>query len=104
MHQVLETVGAARLRLEASFSHGLPDSPMFGAKIRVRGGNFVTAKPLGVIDGVDFQHTGKVRSVDQQGIESILADGAIVLLSPLGYSATGEIFNLNFADVAVRTA
>ena len=104
MHKVLETVGATRLQLEASFSHGLPDSPMFGAKIRVRGGNLVTAKPLGVIDGVDFHYTGKVRSVDKAGIQSILADGAIALLSPLGYSATGEIFNLNFADVAVKTA
>lgn len=104
MPKVLETVGATRLKLEASFSHGLPDSPMFGAKIRVRGGNFVTAKPLGIIDGIDFQHTGKVRTVDTQGIQTILADGAIVLLSPLGYSPTGEIFNLNFADVAVRAA
>lgn len=104
MSKVLETIGATRLQLEASFSHGLPDSPMYGAKIKVRGGNFVTAKPLGIIDGVDLQHTGKVRSVDTQGIQRILADGGIVLLSPLGYSATGEIFNLNFADVAVHTA
>ena len=104
MPKILETVGATRLQLEASFSHGLPGSPMYGAKIRVRGGNFITAKPQGVIDGVDLQHTGKVRSVDAHGIQSLLSDGGIVLLSPLGYSATGEIFNLNFADVAVQTA
>ncbi len=104
MPKVLETIGATRLQLEASFSHGLPGSPMYGAKIKVRGGNFITAMPVGVIDGVDLQHTGKVRSVDAEGIQSILRDGGIVLISPLGYSATGEIFNVNFADVAVQTA
>jgi amino-acid N-acetyltransferase len=104
MPDILETVGATRLRLEASFSHGLPNSPMFGAKLRVRGGNFVTAQPQGVIDGVDLQHTGKVRSVDAPGIDAILQDGGLVLLSPLGYSVTGEVFNLNFAEVAVHTA
>lgn len=104
MPAILETVGATRFQLEASFSNGLPSSPMHGAKIKVRGGNFVTAKPQGVIDGVDLQFTGCVRSVDAEGIRTILNDGAIVLLSPLGYSATGEVFNLNFADVAVETA
>lgn len=102
--QILETVGSTRIQLEASFSNGLPNSPMYGAHIKVRGGNFVTAKPQGIIDGVDLQHTGKVRNVDTKGIRSILGDGGIALLSPLGYSATGEVFNLNFADVAVHTA
>ncbi|HMY40625.1 MAG TPA: amino-acid N-acetyltransferase, partial [Marinagarivorans sp.] len=60
--------------------------------------------PQGVIDGVDFQHTGKVRSVDKTGLISVLATGAIGLISPLGYSATGEIFNLSFADAAVSVA
>lgn len=104
MLQILETVGATRIQLEASFSNGLPNSPMYGAHIKVRGGNFVTAKPQGIIDGIDLQHTGKVRNVDTAGIRAILSDGGIALLSPLGYSATGEVFNLNFADVAVHTA
>lgn len=102
--QVVAAVGATRLWLEAGFSNGLPNSPMFGAKIRVRSGNFVAAMPMGVIDGIDFQHTGKVRSVDKTGITSLLDTGAIALISPLGYSATGEIFNLSFADAAVGVA
>jgi amino-acid N-acetyltransferase len=102
--QVVAAVGATRLWLEAGFSNGLPNSPMHGAKIRVRSGNFITAMPQGVIDGVDFQHTGKVRSVDKTGLISLLATGAIGLISPLGYSATGEIFNLSFADAAVSVA
>lgn len=102
--QVVAAVGATRLWLEAGFSNGLPNSPMFGAKIRVRSGNFIVAMPLGVLDGIDFQHTGKVRSVDKTGINSLLDTNAIALISPLGYSATGEIFNLSFADAAVSVA
>ena len=62
--------------------------------MRVCSGNFVTARPTGVVDGVDFQHTGKVRRIDTEGIHRQLRDDSIVLLSPLGYSPTGEIFNL----------
>ncbi|MEY4589513.1 MAG: amino-acid N-acetyltransferase [Pseudomonadota bacterium] len=104
IEQVIAAVGATRLWLEAGFSNGLPNSPMYGAKIRIRSGNFIAAMPQGVIDGVDFQHTGKVRSIDKSGIISLLETGAIALISPLGYSATGEIFNLSFADVAVSVA
>lgn len=104
MPHVLEAVGATRIRLEASFSSGLPNSPMYGAKLRVRSGNFVTAKPQGVIDGIDLQYTGKVRNIDRTGVNQVLDTGAVALVSPLGYSATGEIFNVNFADVAIEIA
>lgn len=104
MPHVMQAVGSTRLQLEASFSAGLPSSPLHGARIRVRSGNFVTAMPQGVIDGVDLQHTGKVRSVDKQALDGAIEDGAIALVSPLGYSATGEIFNLSFADVAISIA
>lgn len=102
MNTVIQAVGATRFKLEAHFSNGLPSTPMYGAKIRVRSGNFVSAMPQGVIDGVDLQYTGKVRNVDRKGITNVLDSGALALVSPLGYSATGEIFNLNFADVAIR--
>jgi amino-acid N-acetyltransferase len=101
---VLKAVGATRFRLEALFSSGLPDSPMSGAKIKIRSGNFITAKPQGIIDGVDYQMTGKVRSVDGQAIIEIVRKDGIPLLSPLGYSVTGEVFNLSFADVGVSVA
>jgi amino-acid N-acetyltransferase len=64
----------------------------------------VTAKPIGVVDGVDLQHTGEVRKVDAIGIQKRLDDGELVLLSPLGYSPTGEVFNLSLEDVAVSAA
>lgn len=104
MLQVIEAVGSTRIKLEADFSSGLPSSPMHGAKIRVRSGNFVTAMPQGIIDGRDLQYTGKVRNVDKQGIAQVLDSGAVALVSPLGYSATGEIFNLSFAEVAIHIA
>ncbi len=100
----VQTAGTLRARIEALLSMGIANSPMHGARIRVCGGNFVTAQPLGVLNGTDFQHTGKVRRVDHEGIRAQLALGNIVLLSPLGYSPTGEVFNLTREDVAVSVA
>ena len=104
MEAVKEANGAVRVEIEALLSMGLVNSPMAGADIRVASGNFVTAKPLGVRDGVDLQHTGEVRKVDAIGIQKRLDDGELVLLSPLGYSPTGEVFNLTLEDVAVSAA
>lgn len=101
---VKDAAGSLRAQIEALLSMGLPNSPMQGSAIRVCSGNFLTARPTGVVDGVDFQHTGRVRSVDASGIRQNLAAESIVLLSPLGYSPTGEIFNLALEDVAVHTA
>lgn len=104
MEAVKEANGAIRVEIEALLSMGLVNSPMAGSDIRVASGNFVTAKPLGVRDGVDLQHTGEVRRVDAIGIQKRLDDGELVLLSPLGYSPTGEAFNLSLEDVAVSAA
>jgi amino-acid N-acetyltransferase len=99
-----EAAGQLRFEIEAAFSQGLPNTPMAGAAIRVVSGNFVTARPVGIIDGVDFQHSGLVRKVDTGPIQRALDFGAIVLLSPFGFSPTGEAFNLGMEDVATRTA
>ncbi len=101
---VKEAVGAARVDVEAQLSMGLPNSPMAGADIRVASGNFVIAQPMGVLEGIDLQHTGEVRRVDTTGISRRLEQGEIVLLSPLGYSPTGEVFNLTVEDVATAAA
>jgi amino-acid N-acetyltransferase len=99
-----EASGRLRVEIEAWLSMGLPNSPMAGADIRVASGNFITAKPLGVLDGVDYMHTGEVRKVDAAAIRKRLTDNELVLLSPLGYSPTGEVFNLALEDVAASTA
>ncbi|MEM1111979.1 MAG: amino-acid N-acetyltransferase [Pseudomonadota bacterium] len=104
LEHVKDAAGALRAQIEALLSMGLPNSPMQGAQIRVCSGNFVTARPSGVVDGVDYQHTGHVRRIDVTGIEQQLQEGSIVLLSPLGYSPTGEIFNLMLEDIAVACA
>lgn len=101
---VKQSTGKVRSEVEALLSMGLANSPMAGAEIRVAGGNFITAKPLGVLDGVDMQHTGEVRKINAEAINKRLNDGEIVLLSALGYSPTGEIFNLTLEDVATQTA
>jgi amino-acid N-acetyltransferase len=77
---------------------------MAHSKVRVVSGNFVTARPLGVIDGVDYELTGVVRKVDADAIRFTLANGAIVLRSPLGFSPTGEAFNLTMEDLATSVA
>lgn len=101
---VKDAVGSLRSQIEALLTMGLPNSPMHGARIRVCSGNLIIAKPIGVQDGVDFEHTGVVRRVDVEGIRDQLDDGSIVLLSPMGYSATGEVFNLSHEDVATQAA
>jgi len=101
---VKEAVGATRVELEALLSMGLPNSPMAGARMRVATGNFVMAQPIGVVDGVDYQYTGKPRRVDAEAIRQRLDDGAIVVLTPIGYSSTGECFNISSHDVAAATA
>jgi amino-acid N-acetyltransferase len=104
MDCVLEAAGQVRARIEALLSLGLAGSPMAGARNRVSSGNYITAKPLGVVDGEDMQHTGEVRRVDAQAIQQRLDDGEIVLISPIGYSPTGEIFNLTVEEVATQVA
>jgi len=101
---VKEAAGTVRVEIEALLSMGLPNTPMSGARIGVSSGNFVTARPLGVRDGIDYCHTGEVRRVDGRSIRQHLDDRRIVLLSPLGYSPTGEVFNLGAADIATATA
>ena len=101
---VKEAAGTVRVEVEALFSMGLANSPMAGARLRVASGNFVTARPVGVRDGVDYQHTGEVRRVDAEAIRERLDTGATVLIPPLGYSPTGEVFNLHAAEVAGAVA
>ncbi|MDI9330567.1 MAG: amino-acid N-acetyltransferase [Alphaproteobacteria bacterium] len=99
-----EAAGQLRYEIEAAFSMGLPNTPMAGATVRVISGNFLTARPVGIVDGVDFQHSGLVRKVDVAGITQTLNAGSLVLLSPLGFSPTGEAFNLTMEEVATSVA
>lgn len=101
---IISAVGQLRSLIEARFSVNIATSPMQGAKVRIVSGNLVTARPCGVVDGVDLLHTGEVRRIDHQAINQLLNQHHMVLLPHLGYSPTGETFNLSCEDVATRTA
>jgi amino-acid N-acetyltransferase len=104
LQAVKGAAGELRVDIEALLSQGLPDSPMARAQIRVASGNYITARPIGVRKGIDFQFTGAVRKVDAAAIANHLDVGDIVLVPHLGYSPTGEVFNLAWEDVAESVA
>jgi len=99
-----EAAGQLRYEIEAAFSQGLPNTPMADSTVRVISGNFITARPVGIVDGVDFQHSGLVRKVDIAAITRVLDMGALLLVSPFGFSPTGEAFNLTMEEVATSVA
>ncbi|GAB4448820.1 MAG: amino-acid N-acetyltransferase [Rhodocyclaceae bacterium] len=101
---VKAATSVARVELEALLSQGLPNTPMAGAYMRVTGGNFIVAKPIGVVDGVDYQYTGAVRKVIGSEIVADLDQDNVVLISPLGFSPSAEVFNLSMEDVAEAVA
>lgn len=104
MPLIQQVCGAQRLDLEARVSTSLPNSPMAGSKLRVASGNFVLAQPIGIVDGVDHQFTGRVRRIDRKAINLLLDEGMLVLLSTIGFSPSGEAFNLALSDVAISAA
>jgi amino-acid N-acetyltransferase len=99
-----EAAGQMRYEIEAAFSQGLPNTPMAHSQIRVISGNFITARPVGILDGINFEHTGLVRKIDAAGIRRAVDFGSLVMLSPFGFSPTGEAFNLSMEDVAASAA
>ena len=104
LEEIKRVVGALRINVESIFSMGLPNSPMHGAEINTASGNFIVAKPYGVHNGVDYGYTGEVRKVDSEAIRKQLDAGNIVLQSNLGFSPTGEVFNLTVEEVAASMA
>ena len=101
---IIQASAAVRVQLEAQLSMGLSNTPMDGARLKVCSGNYVIARPLGVVDGIDYGHTGEVRRIDTEAIFRLLEDDNMVLLPHLGFSPTGEVFNLKSEDVAIQAA
>lgn len=104
MDLVKTAAGKLRVEIEAKLSMGLGNTPMDNAELRVSSGNFVMAKPAGIVNGVDHQFTGEIRKIDVSAIRSKLGNGEIVLIPPLGYSITGEAFNLSATALAAELA
>ncbi len=101
---VKEAAGLVRVEIEALLSMGIANSPMAGSDLKVASGNFVTAKPIGVIEGVDYCHTGEVRKIDSAALHQQLDQNNVVLISPIGYSPSGEVFNLSAEQVATAVS
>lgn len=99
-----EAIGRIRFDIEAAFSQRLPDTPMANSNIVITSGNFVTARPLGILNGIDYQYTGVVSKIDKRSISNLLNNQKIVLISSIGFSVTGEAFNLSMTDVASSVA
>ncbi|MDN3698910.1 MULTISPECIES: amino-acid N-acetyltransferase [Vibrio] len=101
---VMQAAGQLQLTITARLSMSLNNTPMAGTQLNVVSGNFVTAQPLGIDDGVDFCHSGRIRRIDSQGINRMLDQGSIVLLGPIASSVTGESFNLSSEELATQVA
>jgi amino-acid N-acetyltransferase len=101
---VKEAAGTVRVEIEALLSMGISNTPMASSRLSVVSGNFVTAKPLGVLDGIDYIHTGAVRRIENSALQQQLEARNIVLISPIGYSPSGEVFNLSAEQVAMQVA
>ncbi len=97
---VKQTIGTLRVEIENKLGHALNRPPIINDELGVLSGNFITAKPVGVFQGIDYQHTGKVRKINTTLIQSLLNQENIVLLSSLGFSPTGEAYNLRYEEVA----
>lgn len=101
---IIQAINEVKTYLESHLSMGLPNTPMSGSEISLISGNFVTGMPMGVIDGVDMQHSGKVRDIKHAEISALLDLNKIILLSNIGYSRTGEVFNLPAEELACEVA
>lgn len=99
MTAILADIASERSQIERMFSMGLPNSPLHNAKLRVISGNFVTARPAGVLQGIDHGALGVVRQVDVAGITHALDGAAICLLSATGHSPAGDIFAVNALEL-----
>ncbi len=101
---VKEVLGTIQIQIQAQCSMGIAPSPLQNARLRLWTGNVIIAKPLGILDGVDMGHAGEVRRIDAAPIRDVLDRSGIVALPNLGYSPSGEVFNLQVEEVATRVA
>ncbi|WED21243.1 amino-acid N-acetyltransferase [Vibrio sp. JC009] len=104
LNLVMQAAGQLQLCITARLSMNLNNTPMAGTQLNVVSGNFIVAQPLGVDDGIDYCHSGKVRRVDVEAINQVLDQGSIALVGPVAGSVTGEAFNLLSEEVATQIA
>lgn len=100
LEYVKQAVGGLHYDIFSKLSLRLPNSPV----LNVVSSNAILAQPLGVIDGVDFGLSGKIRRINVESIQQQLEQDAIVVIGPIAPSVTGEMFNLPFEEIATQVA
>ncbi|WP_446469929.1 amino-acid N-acetyltransferase [Xenorhabdus stockiae] len=101
---VKQAAGLLQLDITARLSMSLSNTPLQGAHINVVSGNFIIAQPLGIDDGIDYYHSGRIRRIDDEAINQQLDNNSIVLIGPVAVSVTGESFNLTTEEIAAQLA
>lgn len=104
LERAKQACGIVRFDIEAALSVGITHSLQRGKRLRIASGNFVSARPYGIINGIDMGYTGRVRKIDTEAVRQQLDSGAVVLISPLGASLSGKTYNLSMADIAEAAA
>jgi amino-acid N-acetyltransferase len=99
-----EVSGFVRYEVESSLARGFRGRPGQSGINVVSGNFFYSAKPLGVRDGVDYKFTGEVRRVEVENLKQRLQGGDLIMLTSLGYSPSGEVFNVPSESLAADVA
>ncbi len=103
MVHVREIIGSMRFSIESCFSYVRDGTPMrMGAATKITSGNFVAGKSRGIVEGTDMLFSGEIRSLDDDGMRGRLAEGEIVLIPPVGFAPSGELFNLDSLTLALE--
>jgi len=75
-----------------------------GSRVDAIIGNFVRARGLGVVDGVDMGHTGAVDKVFTESISRVLNLGAVPILPCIGWSPAGKAYNVPSDEIALAVS
>jgi amino-acid N-acetyltransferase len=67
-------------------------------------GNFTRARGIGVVDGVDFQNSGRVEKILKEPLQQILDQGMIPIFPSIGWNAAGKPYNLSSDEIALAVA
>jgi amino-acid N-acetyltransferase len=66
--------------------------------------NAIIAHPLGIIQGIDHLFTGKVERVDTELLQTLLNQGIVPVLPPLGFDGDGRTYRVNSDGIALAAA
>ena len=100
-------VDEATLQLSINVAIRLTNQIMGGltqVDLRAAYANCIIAHPFGIVNGVDFQYSGKVERVDRKLLTHFLNDEIVPVIPPLGFDGEGGTFRVNSDLVALEVA